>query len=69
MLMGQAPGHLFYKTITRKMEEGVEGLPGHIREYTEEHYPDYFSAPTIWKEPNVSSYEVYQTERKPVPFK
>lgn len=67
MLMGQAPGHLFYKTITRRMEEGVEGLPQHIREYTAAHYPEYFTAPTEWKEPNVSSYEVYERENEPQP--
>lgn len=69
MLMGQAPGHLFYKTVTRRMEEGIDGLPDHIRQYTEKNYPDYFSAPKIWKEPNVSSYEVYKKERQPQPFK
>ena len=65
MLMGQRPGHLFYKTVTRRMSEGVEGLPRHIREYTAAHYPDYFTADTEWREPNVSSYEVYEREMKP----
>lgn len=65
MLMGQTPGHLVYKTVTRRMREGVEGLPEHIRAYTEAHYPDYFTAPTEWQEPNVSSYEVYAREHQP----
>lgn len=69
MLMGQMPGHLFYKTVTRRMAEGVEGLPQHIREYTEANFPDYFTAPTEWQEPNVSSYEVYEREMEPQPFK
>lgn len=69
MLMGLQPGHLFYKTVTRRMEEGVEGLPQHIREYTEANFPDYFTAPTEWQEPNVSSYEVYEREMDPQPFK
>lgn len=69
MLMGQTPGHLFYKTITRRMGEGVEGLPPHIREFTAAHYPDYFTAPTEWQEPNVSSYEVYEREMEPQPVR
>lgn len=69
MLMGQQPGHLFYKTVTRRMAEGVDGLPGHIKEYTEANFPDYFTAPTEWQEPNVSSYEVYEREMDPQPFK
>ena len=67
--MGLEPGHLFYKTVTRSMPEGVEGLPRHIREYTEANYHDYFTAPTEWREPNVSSYEVYEREMEPQPFK
>ena len=67
MLMGERSGHLVYKTVTRRMKEGVEGLPAHIREYTAAHYPDYFTAPTEWQEPNVSSYEVYAREREPQP--
>ena len=69
MLMGMRPGHLFYKTVTRSMPEGVDGLPQHIKNYTEENYPDYLVAPTEWKEPNVSSYEVYEREMEPQPFK
>ena len=65
MLMGRRPGHLFYKTVTRRMPEGVEALPAPIREYTEAHYPDYFTAPTEWREPNVSSYEIYEREMEP----
>jgi len=65
MLMGRKSGHLFYKTVTRKMVEGVEGLPQHVRDYTEANFPDYLTAPTEWKEPNVSSYEVYEREMLP----
>ncbi len=69
MLMGQRPGHLFYKTVTRRMPEGVEALPAHIRAYTEANFPDYFTAPTTWREPNVSSYEVYEREVQPQPVR
>ena len=69
MLMGQRSGHLFYKTITRKMTEGVESLPPHIYDYTRKKFPDYFKAPTEWRIPNVSSYEVYAREMKPQSFK
>jgi hypothetical protein len=65
MLMGQRPGHLFYKTVTRRMHEGVEALPAHIRAYTDANFPDYFTAPTEWREPNVSSYEIYEREMEP----
>ena len=51
------------------MSEGVESLPPHVYAYTKENFPDYFKAPTEWKVPNVSSYEVYAREMKPQPFK
>ncbi len=64
MLMGQSEGHLFYRSHTLKLN-GVEDLPRDILDYTEKNYAKYLTAPTEWKEPNVSSYEMYARDRKP----
>jgi len=64
MLMGQSPGHLFYRSHTLKLTR-VEELPRDILEYTEKNYPKYLTAPTEWKEPNVSSFEMFAKDRKP----
>jgi len=62
--MGQSPGHLFYRSHTLKLTR-VEELPRDILEYTEKNYPKYLTAPTEWKEPNVSSFEMFAKDRKP----
>lgn len=69
MLMGRAPGHLVYKTTTRKLKTGVDGLPKPIRDYTAKWFPTYLEPPTEWKDGNVSSFEVYARDRKPAPEK
>ncbi len=66
MLMGQSEGHLFYRSHTLKLT-GVEELPRDILEYTEKNYPKYLTVPTEWKEPNVSSFEMFAKDRKPKP--
>lgn len=68
MLMGNRPGHLFYRSHT-KLLKGVEELPADILAYTEKNYPKYLEAPTEWVSPNVTSYEVYKLENKPAPVK
>lgn len=68
MLMGNRPGHLFYRSHT-KLLKGVEELPADIRAYTEKNYPIYMEAPEKWVSPNVTSYEVYKLENKPAPVK
>jgi hypothetical protein len=64
MLMGQAPGHLFYRSHTLKLGR-VEDLPKDILEYTAKRFPKYLTAPTEWVSPNVSSFEMYARDRKP----
>ena len=64
MLMGQTPGHLFYRSHTLKLGR-VEDLPTDILEYTAKRFPKYLTAPTEWVSPNVSSFEMYARDRKP----
>ena len=64
MLMGQKPGHLFYRSHTLKLER-VEDLPRDILAYTEKRFPKYLTAPTEWRAPNVSSFEMFARDRKP----
>jgi hypothetical protein len=64
MLMGQRPGHLFYRSHTLKLDR-VEDLPKHVLAYTEKRFPKYLTAPEKWTEPNVSSFEMYARDRKP----
>jgi hypothetical protein len=66
MLMGQSPGHLFYRSHTLKLER-VEDLPKDILAYTEKRFPKYLTAPTEWQSPNVSSFEMFAKDRKPKP--
>ena len=67
MLMGQRPGHLFYRSHYRKLLGGTAELPEHIRSYTEKHYPKYMEAPAEWTEPNLTSFETYARDQKPKP--
>jgi hypothetical protein len=64
MLMGQTPGHLFYRSHTLKLGK-VEELPKHVLDYTEKQFPKYLTAPDKWVEPNVSSFEMFAKDRKP----
>ena len=65
MLMGQRPGHLFYRGHYRKIPGGVEALPAHLLEYTQANFPDYLKAPSEWIEPNLTSFETYARDQQP----
>ena len=67
MLMGNEPGHLFYRSHYRKLLAGIEELPQHIRDYTEQHFPQYLVAPEKWTEPNLTSFETYARDQQPAP--
>lgn len=67
MLMGQRPGHLFYRAHYRKILTGLDGLPAPLRSYTERRFPAYLAAPTAWVEPNLTSFETYARDHKPRP--
>jgi hypothetical protein len=68
MLMGGRKGHLFYRCHTKALDN-LDELPRDIYAYTEKRWPKYLEAPETWVEPNVTSFEVYARDRKPVPVK
>lgn len=65
MLMGNKPGHLFYRSFTKSLTS-IDELPRHIRDYTEKRFPQYLEAATEWVEPNVTSFEVFARDAKPI---
>jgi hypothetical protein len=66
MLMGQRPGHMFYRCATKKLDR-FEQLPRGILAYAEKNLPQFLDYNTPWRLPSESSYEVYKKLRKPVP--
>lgn len=68
MLMGNRPGHLFYRSHTKVLTSADE-LPNDIRAYTEKNFPIFMEAPEKWTAPNVTSFEVYKLENQPQPLK
>jgi hypothetical protein len=68
MFMGRAPGHLFYRCTTKKLNK-FEELPKHILDYTEKKFNAYLNYDTPWRMPNESSWEVYTKLKKPAPVK
>ena len=67
MLMGDKPGHLFYRSHTMALNS-TDDLPADIRAYTEKNFPKYLEAPESWTTPNETSFEVYKKENRPVPI-
>lgn len=67
MLMGQAEGHMLYRTFMKKLKSADE-LPKQLRDATQKRYPEFLDAPPAsdWGKPNDSSWSVYMKERKPV---
>ena len=68
MLMGQSEGHVLYNCIMG-CYDNMDILSPKIRAYAEKHHPKYFSAPTKWEDPSLSSLERYALEQKPAPQK
>lgn len=66
MLMGQAPGHIFY-IGSMGGYDNLDMLSPNVRAYAEKHHPKYFDAPTKWEEPSLSSLEDYARTQKPAP--
>ncbi len=68
MLMGQAEGHLLYRTYMKKLYS-VDELPAQLREWTGKRYPDFFEAPKLsdWGTPNDSTWGTYMKECRPKP--
>ena len=67
MLMGQAEGHILYRTFMNKTGP-AEALPAPLLARTEARYPEFLKAPgdETWGSPNDSSFTVYMAEREPV---
>jgi hypothetical protein len=68
MLMGQAPGHILYRTFINKIG-AADRLPPKLLARTRERFPEFLRAPAddTWGQPNDSSFTVYMQERKPAP--
>jgi Protein of unknown function (DUF1838) len=68
MLMGQAPGHILYRTFIKKLGTSAK-LPTALLERTKARFPEFLRAPgdDAWGQPNDSSFTVYMQERKPAP--
>jgi hypothetical protein len=64
MLMGQAPGHLFYRSATKKIS-GPEALPPKLVAYAKAHTPEFLEFPTDFSVPIESSWEVFKHSRTP----
>ena len=67
MLMGQAPGHCLYNTMSGNIPSLEEAPDPRIIDYIAKNYPKYLDAPTEWEEPSLSSLEWYAREQEPVP--
>ncbi len=67
MLMGRAPGHLFYRNVVQKLSSMNE-LPRRLLDETERRFPEYLTSP-----PDESfgsfqtSYKIFKAEREPAP--
>ncbi len=64
MLMGQSPGHIFYRSATRKIA-GPWQLPKSLVAYTKQKFPEYLEFPTDFSIPIVNSWDVYKQTHVP----
>jgi hypothetical protein len=64
MLMGQSPGHIFYRTTTKKIA-GPWELPKALQAYTKRAYPDFLEFPTDFSVPMENSWDVYKRTHTP----
>lgn len=65
MLMGQAPGHIYYMGRYSSIEP--HEAPPDVLARVKERYPIYLVAPEKWVEPSYSSLENYARTQKPAP--
>jgi hypothetical protein len=66
MLMGQAPGNIYYMGRFSSIEE-PEMAPPAVLARVREKYPKYLTAPEKWVDPSLSSLEHYAREQQPAP--
>jgi hypothetical protein len=64
MLMGQAPGHLFYRSTTKKISGPAE-LPPRLAAYTQKKFPKFMEFPTDFSVPIENSWNVYKQTHTP----
>ncbi len=64
MLMGQAPGHLFYRSTTKKIP-GPSALPASLVAYTQKKFPKFLEFPTDFSVPIENSWNVYKATHTP----
>jgi hypothetical protein len=64
MMMGEAPGHLFYRSTTKKVK-GPQDLPKALVAYTKQKFPAFLEYPTDFSLPIESSWEVYRRTHTP----
>jgi hypothetical protein len=64
MLLGARPGHLFYRSATKKLQS-IEQLSPTVRDYTAKRYPEFLEFPKDYSMPMESSWEVFKRERRP----
>jgi hypothetical protein len=64
MMMGEAPGHLFYRSTTKKIT-GPEQLPASLVAITQKKMPQFLEFPTDYSVPIESSWEVYKRTHTP----
>ncbi len=68
LLMGQAPGHMWYET-TMQGFDSLDGFKPRILAYMQKTHPQMLEPPPkeSWSKPNLSSLEVYARDQKPAP--
>jgi hypothetical protein len=64
MLMGQAPGHLFYRSATKKIS-GPADLPRSLVAVTQQKFPAFLEFPTDFSLPIENSWDVYKRTHTP----
>lgn len=60
MEMGNREGYLLYHGRSRKLMNGIAGIPTPIRHYIERHMPKHLSAPETFTEPNETSWTYFK---------
>jgi hypothetical protein len=60
MQMGQRPGQLVYHVTGRKLMNGWDEVPLHLRRFVSEHGPTFEHAPTEYTEPNATTWSVFR---------
>jgi hypothetical protein len=66
MLMGQSPGHIFYRSTTKKIT-GPSELPKSLVAYTKKKFPAFLEFPTDFSLPIENSWDVYKHTHTPHP--